>query len=63
MALKLDMMKVYDRMEWRFLHIVLGHMGFPSHMLTLIMKSATSITYCMIINDEPGPQFHPIVGI
>ncbi|XP_057452723.1 uncharacterized protein LOC130744566 [Lotus japonicus] len=37
MALKLDMSKAYDRVEWPFLRSILTHMGFPMHWFNLIM--------------------------
>ena len=36
-ALKLDMSKAYDRLEWAFLKFMLGQFGFTSRWVELIM--------------------------
>ena len=41
MALKLDMSKAYDRVEWRFLGGMLRKLGFEDRWITLTMNCIT----------------------
>nr|XP_023888394.1 uncharacterized protein LOC112000487 [Quercus suber] len=53
MALKLDMSKAYDRVEWPFLDKILLNMGFQESWVFLIMECITTVTYSIMVNGEP----------
>ena len=42
MALKLDMTKAYDRVEWSFLEVTMLEMGFDVRWVALIMSCINS---------------------
>ena len=53
MAMKLDMSKAYDRLEWVFLEKILLKMGFPCAWVALIMKCITTVSYSILVNGKP----------
>ncbi|KAL0457897.1 UNVERIFIED_CONTAM: putative mitochondrial protein [Sesamum latifolium] len=54
MALKLDISKAYDKIEWIFLRKVLEKLGFPQSFTDLIMHCVSSVTYSFMLS---GKQF------
>lgn len=38
LAIKVDMAKAYDKLEWSFIRAVLSNFGFHQHFITLIME-------------------------
>ena len=44
-AVKLDMSKSYDRVEWIFLEKMMQRLGFHENWVSLIMECVTTVSY------------------
>ncbi|KAA3469216.1 reverse transcriptase [Gossypium australe] len=53
-ALKLDMSKAYDRIEWCFVEKMMLQIGFREERITLIMRCITSAKYTVVTNEKMG---------
>lgn len=62
-ALKLDMVKAYDCVEWVFLEKMLILMGFPSRFVYLIMRCVTSVSYSVLLQGRPYGFISPSMGL
>ena len=63
MALKADITKAYDRLEWKFLEETMRHMGFNSTWISWIMKCVSTISFSVLINGSPHGHITPSRGI
>uniref|UniRef100_A0A2N9FBI7 Reverse transcriptase domain-containing protein n=1 Tax=Fagus sylvatica TaxID=28930 RepID=A0A2N9FBI7_FAGSY len=63
MAVKLDMSKAYNRVEWIFLERLMAKLGFEGHWVALVMACIKTVSYSIILNGEPHGLINPSRGI
>ena len=53
LVLKMDLIKVYDRVNWVFLRLLLLHIGLNLTTINWIMVYVTSANFAVLINGDP----------
>ena len=63
MAIKLDLEKAYDRLEWNFIHKVLHAFHFPPKLTRIIISCISSTDISILVNGGMLDSFEPSRGI
>jgi len=62
-AIKLDMAKAYDRVEWEYLRSIMLKLGFRESFVTLILRCVNSVCFSIKLNGHLSEVFKPSRGI
>lgn len=63
MAVKTDMSKAYDRLEWSFIRQVLEQLGFGAVLANWIWQYSSTASYSFLVNDSGLGRVQPRRGI
>ena len=62
-AVKLYIVKAYDRVKWDYLRANMEALGFPVRWCELVMKCVASVSFSVRVNGVLSPSFRPSRGI
>jgi hypothetical protein len=62
-AIKVDMAKAYDRVEWKYLQGIMLKLGFHEAFVSLIMRCVTTVSFSVKVSGVPTQVFRPTCGI
>ena len=62
-ALKIDMSKAYDRVDWKFLKAVLVAMNFSPWWIGWVMECVSTVQFTLLVNGSMTQTFNPSKGL
>ena len=63
MAIKIDLEKAYDKLEWSFIRDMLIRFNFPSDIIDIIMSCVSIVSTSILFNGEALDPIYPSRGI
>ena len=63
MAIKIDLEKAYDKLEWSFIRDMLHRANIPGRIIDIIMSCVTSVSNSIFFNGGCLEEFRPSRGI
>ena len=61
-AFKLDMRKVYDRLEWDYLRAIMLKLGFHRIWVEMVMRLVSTVSFSVLFNGDRLESFKPSRG-
>lgn len=63
MALKIDLEKAYDKIEWSFIKEMLIRVNLPSSLIDIIMNCVSTVSTSILVNGEATDPIFPSKGL
>ena len=63
MAIKIDLEKAYDKLEWSFIKDVLGKANLSKNLIQIIMSCVSTVSSSVLFNGGYLEEFFPSRGI
>jgi hypothetical protein len=63
MAVKLDMSKAYDHIEWQFVEAIMRKLGFAERWISMIMECICTVQYSVLLDGVPKGYVIPSQGL
>ena len=63
MALKIDMEKAYDKIDWNFIYTMFRSFEFCDKWILLLKLCLETTSLSVLVNNQPGEEFKPQCGL